>query len=201
MTGDVRSSAEVAASFDQLANRAGRIDILVNCAGVREMKAALDLPAFEWDDVIAINLSGTFYCCQAAARWMSRNSGGAIVNISSVAGVIGLPRRPAYTASKHGVVGLTKNLAKDLAQFNIRVNAIAPGTIRTPLTESHFHDEAYLRSLSQVVPLGTAGTPQDVAQAALFLASDMSSFVTGVVLPVDGGWLAEKGYRYGMEGK
>jgi NAD(P)-dependent dehydrogenase (short-subunit alcohol dehydrogenase family) len=191
---DVSKAKAVADAFGRFDAVSDRLDILVNCAGVREIHKATDLDPGEWDRVVAINLSGPFYCVQQAARRMQANGGGAIVNIASVAGLVGMSHRPAYTATKHGLVGLTKNLARDLATDHIRVNALAPGTIRTPLTEPYYTDEAFLRGVEGAVPLGFEGTTSDVANAVLFLVSDMSSWITGTVLPVDGGWLAEKNY-------
>jgi NAD(P)-dependent dehydrogenase (short-subunit alcohol dehydrogenase family) len=166
---------------------------------VREIGDVYTMAAEEWDNVIAVNLSGTFYCCQAAARSMRDAGGGAIVNISSVGGLIGLARRPAYTAAKHGVIGLTKSLARDLGPAGIRVNAICPGLIRTPLTEQYFAADAFEEGLRTVVPQGRTGVPADVADAALYLASDQSAYVNGIALTVDGGWLAEKSFAAGED--
>ena len=195
--GDVRSPADVERAVAEVVDTEGRIDVLVNSAGVREIGDVYTMAADEWDNVIAVNLSGTFYCCQAAARRMRESGGGVIVNISSVGGLIGLARRPAYTAAKHGVVGLTKSLARDLAPAGIRVNAICPGLIRTPLTEQYFADDAFEEGLRTVVPQGRVGVAADVADAALYLASDQSAYVNGIALTVDGGWLAEKSFAAG----
>ncbi len=194
--GDVRSPADVERAVGHVVASEGRIDVLVNSAGIREIGDVYTMATDEWDNVIAVNLSGTFYCCQAAARRM-REAGGAIVNIASVGGLIGLARRPAYTASKHGVVGLTKSLARDLGPAGIRVNAICPGLIRTPLTEQYFAAEEFEEGIRTVVPQGRVGTAADVADAALYLASDQSAYVNGVALTVDGGWLAEKSFASG----
>ena len=191
---DVRAPAEVERAVAAVVDRFDKLDVLVNCAGVREIGDVYSLPADEWENVIAVNLSGTFYCCQAAARRMRETGGGAIVNMSSVGGLIGLSHRPAYTASKHGVVGLTKSLARDLAREGIRVNAICPGLIRTALTEQYFAHESFERNLATIVPQGRHGEASEVASAALFLASDLASYVNGVALTVDGGWLAEKSF-------
>jgi NAD(P)-dependent dehydrogenase (short-subunit alcohol dehydrogenase family) len=195
--GDVRVVADVERAVGHVVAAEGRIDVVVNSAGVREIGDPYTLAAEEWDNVIAVNLSGTFYCCQAAARRMRESGGGAIVNIASVGGLIGLARRPAYTAAKHGVVGLTKSLARDLGPDGIRVNAICPGLIRTPLTEQYFVEDAFEEGLRTVVPQGRAGLAADVADAALYLASDLSAYVNGVALAVDGGWLAEKSFAAG----
>jgi NAD(P)-dependent dehydrogenase (short-subunit alcohol dehydrogenase family) len=195
--GDVRSPADVERAVGAAAERHGRIDVVVNSAGVREIGDAYTLPAAEWEHVLAVNLSGTFYVCQAAGRRMRETGGGSIVNLASVGGLIGLSHRPAYTAAKHGVVGLTKSLARDFGADAIRVNAICPGVIRTPLTESYFGDGGFQRSLAQTVPQGRHGEPRDVANAALYLASELSSYVNGIALTVDGGWLAEKSFVTG----
>ena len=150
---DVRSAVEVEAALRRVTEATGRVDVLVNSAGVREIGDVYSLPPEEWENVIAINLSGTFYCCQAAARSMRETGGGSIVNLSSVGGLTGLSHRPAYSAAKHGIVGLTKSLARDLAPAGIRVNALCPGVIRTPLTEQYFADDGFERELEVTVPL------------------------------------------------
>jgi NAD(P)-dependent dehydrogenase (short-subunit alcohol dehydrogenase family) len=195
--GDVRSPADVERAVEHVVAAEGRIDALVCSAGVREIGDVYTIAAEEWDNVIAVNLSGTFYCCQAAARRMRETGGGTIVNISSVGGLVGLARRPAYTAAKHGVVGLTKSLARDLGPARIRVNAICPGLIRTPLTEQYFAEDAFEEGLRTVIPQGRVGVASDVADAALYLTSDQSAYVTGIALTVDGGWLAEKSFAAG----
>ena len=197
--GDVRSPADVERAVAEVVAAEGRLDVLVNSAGVREIGDVYTMATEEWDNVIAVNLSGTFYCCQAAARSMREAGRGAIVNISSVGGLIGLARRPAYTAAKHGVIGLTKSLARDLGPAGIRVNAICPGLIRTPLTEQYFADDAFEEGLRTVIPQGRPGVAADVADAALYLASDQSAYVNGIALTVDGGWLAEKSFAAGED--
>jgi NAD(P)-dependent dehydrogenase (short-subunit alcohol dehydrogenase family) len=195
--GDVRSPADVERAVAELVAAEGRVDVLVNSAGVREIGDVYTMATEEWDNVIAVNLSGTFYCCQAVARHMRKAGRGVIVNISSVGGLIGLARRPAYTAAKHGVIGLTKSLARDLGPAGIRVNAICPGLIRTPLTEQYFVEDAFEEGLRTLIPQGRPGAAADVADAALYLASEQSAYVNGIALTVDGGWLAEKSFAAG----
>jgi NAD(P)-dependent dehydrogenase (short-subunit alcohol dehydrogenase family) len=194
---DVRSGAAVTAAFADIRSALGGVDILVCCAGIREIADALTITHEQFEQTIAVDLCGTFYCCQAAALAMSEAGGGAIINVASVTGLIGESERPAYTAAKHGVLGLTKSLACDLARHSIRVNAICPGLIRTPLTEGYFGDESFAAALQQSIPLGTYGQPRHVADAAVFLASAKAEYITGISLPVDGGFLAEKAFAVG----
>ncbi len=193
---DVSDPESVAGAFDRIAGAgaADPLSILVNNAGIREIKGSLDLSPAEWRRVIDVDLSGGFYCAQQAALRMRATGGGAIVNIASVTGFVAVKKRPAYVTAKHGVTGLTKVLAADLAEHGIRVNAVAPGTFRSEMTAAYWEDADFLAGLADVVPMGAGGEPRDVADAVVFLASDLAKFVTGVTLPVDGGWLAEKTY-------
>jgi len=195
---DVSRSDDVERTFAAIYRDFGDITTLVNCAGVREISSSLELPLSVWQDVLSVNLGGTFFCSQAAANGLLVD-GGSIVNVSSVAGLLGIGNRPAYTASKHGIIGLTRCFAKDLASRRIRVNVVCPGLIRTPMTEVYFSDEAFVSALPVFVPLGRAGDPIDVANAILFLASDRAQYITGVALPIDGGWAAEKGFSLPSE--
>jgi NAD(P)-dependent dehydrogenase (short-subunit alcohol dehydrogenase family) len=166
---DVRDGDSVDAVFNEIARRAGGVDILVTSAGIRTISDPLDLDRDQWEREIGVNLTGTFYCCQAAARQMVQSGrGGAIVTISSTAGLLAYENRPAYCASKFGVIGITKSLARDLGSRGIRVNSICPGLTRTPFTEAFFSDEDLIRSLPQIVPLGEPGTPDVIADGALF---------------------------------
>ena len=171
----------------------GRLDVLVNSAGVREIVSVLDLSFDEWRRVIDINLSGTFFTSQVfARRLVSQDRAGQIVNLASTLGLMAAPKRAAYTASKHGVVGLTRQMALELGEKRIRVNAVAPGVVRTPLTERYFQDPAYAQAIRDIHALGRWAEPQEIANAILFLAAEENSFITGSILTVDGGWTAGK---------
>lgn len=194
---DLRSETSVSAAFDTAERELGGLHTLVNSGGVREIVDVVRISVAQWREVIDVNLTGTFLTCREFAVRVARlgdSAPRAIVNIASVAGLVGIKNRPAYSASKHGVIGLSKNLSTDLARYGIRVNVVAPGTIRTPMTEGYFADEGFVSSLSAVVPLGASGTVGDVAAAVDFLTGAGSGFVTGAVLAVDGGWSAEKSY-------
>ena len=194
---DISSASAVSKAFVEIEQLAGPVHILINNAGMRQVGGALDLTPQEWDRVMAVNLNGPFYCAREAALRMRASGGGCIVNIASVAGLVAIRNRAAYTSSKHGLVGLTRSLAFDLAPYNIRVNAVAPGTIKTAMTEAYFSDPDFLQGLTNSVALGSRGTPESVARAVLFLCSEQSDFVTGITLPVDGGFMAEKSFTSG----
>jgi NAD(P)-dependent dehydrogenase (short-subunit alcohol dehydrogenase family) len=190
---DVVDPKAVSAFVDAAAKRLGRLDVLVNSAGVREISPVVDLPLEEWNRVMGVNVTGTFLCCQAFARAILAKGGkGAIVNLASTLGVVAASNRPAYTASKHAVVGLTKCMAMELGEKGIRVNAVGPGVIRTPLTERYFQDGEQTQRIKDLHAMKRWGEPDEIAKAILFLASDEASFCTGTTLIVDGGWTAGK---------
>jgi NAD(P)-dependent dehydrogenase (short-subunit alcohol dehydrogenase family) len=185
---------ESAARFVEAAETAlGRLDVLVNSAGIREIVSVLDLPFDEWQRVLNVNLSGTFLPSQAFARRLAaQGKPGQIVNLASTLGLMAAPKRAAYTASKHGVVGLTRAMALELGEKNIRVNAVAPGVVRTPLTERYFQDPEYMQTIRDIHALGRWAEPEEIANAILFLAAAENGFITGTILTVDGGWTIGK---------
>ena len=162
-----------------------RIDILVNNAGITRDNLVMRMEELEWDSVIAVNLKGTFNCIQAATRLMLKQRSGKIINISSVVGVIGNVGQANYSASKAGVIGLTKSVAKEFGSRNIQVNAVAPGYIVTEMTKDL--PDAAKDGFINIIPLKRAGSPEDVANVVFFLASPLSDYVTGQVIHVDGG--------------
>lgn len=168
----------------------GKIDILVNAAGITTRHPSEDYPEGEWEQVLDVNLKGTFLCCQAVARHMIPQGGGKIINIASLASVIGIPLTPAYNASKGGVAQLTKALAVDWARYKINVNAIGPGYFHTDLTAPLLKDPVRSSQIMSRIPMGRWGKPEELQGAAVFLASEASAYVTGQTLYVDGGWLA-----------
>lgn len=170
----------------------GRLDFAHNNAGVSGQQAPMaEYPEETWDRVIGINLKGVWLCMKYELQQMLKQGGGAIVNTSSVAGLRGSQGVAAYVASKHGIVGLTRAAALEYARSNIRVNAVAPGTIHTAMIDRFTgNDERVLQQFAESEPVGRLGTPQEVAEAVIWLCSDSSSFITGTVLSVDGGRLA-----------
>ncbi len=180
---DVSDSSQVKEMF----NKTRGIDVLINNAGIAQSKLFTDLTDDDWNKMIACNLSSAFYCCRAALPHMIRQKWGRIINISSMWGQVGGSCEVHYSAAKAGIIGLTKALAMEEGLSGITVNCIAPGVIRTDMT-SHLSEEDF-KSLKEETPTGTLGTPEDIARAALFFASDSSSFITGQVLGVNGGFV------------
>jgi len=171
------------------------VDVLVNNAGVGAIAPSEELPLDVWSRTLAVNLTGTFLCAQAAARHMLPAGGGVIVNIGSVFAATGMPMRAAYAASKHGVIGLTKVLASEWARRGIRVVAVDPAFIRTALDDADQRAGGYTpEDIARRTPMGRYAEPAEVARVVAFLASDAASFITGSEIPVDGGWLAYGGW-------
>lgn len=195
ISGNLLYPVEVERSIEQSLNTFGGIDILINNAGVESPYSVHEIPVEEWDRVMATNLRGMYLMAKAVIPIMQKSGGGAIVNTASISGLLGWPFSAAYCASKGGVIQLTKQMAVDYARDNIRVNCIAPGTTLTPLIERIFQKESdpeeAKRQIAQRHPLGRFAQPEEIAQAILFLASDDASFITGAVLPVDGGYTAK----------
>lgn len=168
-----------------------RIDILVNNAGIIRRNDAVDFSESDWDDVLDVNLKAVFFTCQAFGRAVfARNGTGAIVNIASLLSLQGGIRVPSYTASKHGVAGITKLLANEWGAKGINVNAIAPGYIATNNTEALIKDETRNKAILERIPAGRWGEPDDIGETAVFLASPAAKYIHGAILNVDGGWLA-----------
>lgn len=191
---DVSLKEEVDHLVKKTIEKWGKIDILINNAGIVQFVPFLEMTENDWDKMIAINLKGYFLCSQAVTREMvKQKSGGVIINIASVAmgqQGIGLPNIVHYCASKGGIIAMTEALAVELAPYRIRVNAIAPGMIDTPMIDSVKQDSMTLEAFLKRVPLGRVGKPEEISQAVLFLASESSSYITGSTLIIDGGWLA-----------
>lgn len=191
---DVTQAAEVEALISTAVSTYGRLDCAHNNAGIEGVAAyTADYPEDDWDRVLDINLKGVWLCMKYEIPRMLAQGGGAIVNTASLAGLVGAKRMPAYVASKHGVAGLTKTAALEYAKAGIRVNAVCPGVIRTPMVERMFLSRrpGLEPRLAQSEPLGRLGTPEEVAAAVLWLCSDAASFVTGHTLSVDGGMYAQ----------
>jgi len=190
---DVTKKEEVDNMVKAAVKKWGKVDILVNNAGICQFKPFLELTEEEWDRTIDINLKGYFLCAQAAAKEMVKQKSGVIVNIASIAmGQVGVgfPTLAHYSASKGGIVAMTETLALELAPYNIRVNAIAPGAIDTPMVESTKADPKTMEATLSRIPLHRMGKSEEVSNLVLFLASDASSYMTGSTVVIDGGWLA-----------
>jgi NAD(P)-dependent dehydrogenase (short-subunit alcohol dehydrogenase family) len=187
---DVAREADVIALADAVLARHGRIDVLVNNAGINPVWRGIEKTSLaDWQAIIDTNLTGTFLCCKYLAGAMGR--GGSVINVSSIAGHVGLTRSVPYCASKGGVEMLTKALALDWAKRGVRVNCLAPGYVDTDLTHAVLTHEVHGKPFLDHVPLGRFGTPREMGGAAVFLASDASAYMTGQSLVVDGGWTAD----------
>ena len=187
---DVTNVGQIDELVTSAVARFGRIDILLNNAGINIPKMAFDVTESDWDRVLDINLKGLFFTTQAVGRVMAEQKGGKIISIASQMGVVGYIKRAAYCSSKAGVVNLTRVLAYEWAQYGIRVNAIGPTFVETPLTRPMFEDEEFRQDVMSRIPLGQLAQPQDIASAVVFLASAASDMITGQTLLVDGGWTA-----------
>ena len=188
---DVRAQESVEAAIVTAIERLGGLHILVNNAGVNIRESIGELKDESWETVLDTNLSGAMRCCRAAAEHLKAQRWGRIVNVASMLATVGLPQRVAYCSSKGGLLGLTRALALDLAPFDVTVNCLCPGPFRTEINRPILSDPDYLREFLRQVPLGRLGEPPELMGAALFLASEASSFVTGSALYLDGGWTAQ----------
>ena len=188
---DVSKSEDVQALIDDTVKNFGRLDIIVNNAGVAAMSPTVDISVEEWKKVVDVNLTGVFLCARAAARQMMKQGGGKIINISSIYGAVGdvFPASPYY-ATKGAVINMTRDLAVEWAPYMIGVNAIAPGFFPSEMTQGIFEDPGYLEYIIKQTPLARTGRPDDLKGVVVFLASSASDYVTGQTIFVDGGWTA-----------
>ena len=193
LTLDISDEDSVVSVFAEIRKRWGAPEILVNCAGTGARIAATEMPLERWQRVIDVNLTGTFLCSREAAKQMLKSRKGSIVNVTSVMGLVGggVYPNPAYQTSKGGIVNLTRTLALDWAGHGVRVNAVAPAFVRTPLTQGLLDEPGMEQKLLELTPMGRLIESHEVADAILFLASDAASMITGHTLPVDGGWVAQ----------
>jgi 2-keto-3-deoxy-L-fuconate dehydrogenase len=195
---DVADESQVRAALEQVAATEGRLDILVNNAGISHVGTILETSLQDWERVMSVNARGVFLCAREGVKQMLAQSpsGGVIINMASTVAMIGVERRLPYSASKGAVLALTRSIAIDFVTQGIRCNAICPGTVQTPFVENYLarnfagHEEEVRQQLHARQPLGRMGRPDEIASAALYLASDEASFVTGSALVIDGGWTA-----------
>jgi len=188
---DLTDRSSIEAAVGHVVATFGRIDILVNNAGLGTNHDAIDATEAEWDELFTVNVRGLFFACQSAARHMLTQGSGRIINMASQAGLVGIRRHAAYSASKAAVIGLTRVLALEWAPHGITVNAVAPTWVYTPGTAERLDDPTFLASVLERIPVGRVASTADVAAAIIYLASPGAAMVTGTVLTVDGGWTAQ----------
>jgi NAD(P)-dependent dehydrogenase (short-subunit alcohol dehydrogenase family) len=194
VTCDVADPPAVARAFQTAVAEIGRLDFLVNNAGIRIVHRFEDHPFETWQRTLDVNLTGAFLCAQAALPYMRRQRKGKIVNVASITAQLALKHRVAYNVSKAGIMGLTRSIAYELGAEGIYCNAVAPGVIETPLTSHYFAETELRQAIASATPLGRWGQPEEVATPVVFLCTDASDFIQGATLFVDGGWVAGKGY-------
>lgn len=188
---DLTDRASIQGAVDAAVAAFGRLDILVNSAGLGTNHDAIDATEAEWDELFAVNVRGLFFACQSAARVMLPQGSGRIINMASQAGLVGIARHAAYSASKAAVIGLTKVLALEWSPHGVTVNAVAPTWVYTPGTAERLDDPEFLASVLARIPAGRVATTDEIAAAFLYLASPAAAMVTGSVLTIDGGWTAQ----------
>ena len=186
---DVSNPEDVSQMINLTTEKFGKVNILINNAGIYMQKSLTDVTEQDFDRTLDINLKGVFLCSKAVVPEMIKQGKGKIINIASIAGQVGFANSSAYCASKGAIINITRELALELAQYKINVNAIGPGVIETDMTKDLLEDKATKETLLANIPLSRIGKPEDIANAALFLASDNSDYITGITLFVDGGWL------------
>jgi len=192
---DVSDENSINNMVDEAIKHFGKIDILINNAGIRHIKKLLDHTKKDWDEMIAVNLTGPYLSCKAVIPHMIKQGKGKIVNFGSIASFMGRPDRVGYVAAKSGVLGLTRALAVDLTGKNINVNTICPGLISTPFNKKYAEDPTHGEAWGKETIVGRWGLPTDIVGAAVFLSSDESDFINGSEIKIDGGWLAAKTRR------
>lgn len=184
---NVADLSQVSAAIDEIISKQGHLDVLINNAGITKDNLLISMTEEEFDRVISVNLKGTFNCSKAAVRYMIKSRSGSIINISSVIGIMGNKGQSNYAASKAGIIGFTKSLAKEVGSRGVRVNAVAPGFIETEMTKKL--PAEVIAEYAKLIPLGRMGSTEDVAKVCFFLSSDGAAYITGQVIHCDGGML------------